>query len=667
MVTSPRVGSTILNLSLFLQITWALIAYDCGHEKMNKTRISLLGTGDCDIKVPNITHEIEDIQLLELNEVASIHIYQCKINILQSVYYCGMFSHLSVVPGGLSSFIADISKDECIKIHHNGTLQLQNNKMITDIHTNASTHHTETIAGVIESNGACKGTSFSYGARTWDGVIVIQTFEITITDYYAVVRLEDNQVILRNNLLCPYLHQQCMDLELGMSFWNLIPDASCETLNYHVLYQGNATRAQNKNVNNDRLRTIYTVSAGDVVFALEVVKSIAVCRYNGFQTEHPRLVIVRKSTYGYWFTKKAYNSKNLDLLTYVNAKFVYVERHIKSQIQTLYLNLVHKKCELERDVIQMQLAVAHHHPSEFAMMRMKEHGYTAIPRGEVIYIIKCQAVEVTIRETPRCFNELPVNYNNNSFFLAPTTHLLQEYGTEIPCSSTLMPAYLLHGAWFGFNPQSHRLDSPGSLKPSEDIPWIYEESENLIKAGVYSAETSEALRKQIMYPTERKAIENVITRALTGHDTDQQRINVLHLFSQDHFDQMKGFLQGTWWLLKDFGVLYSIGMCLWILIRIIKYLFGLILNFIMIRGAYGRSWWLLAALCTTCTTYVLHKGKRRREEAIYVINADSSADIEAANNPTQVGDLEEVTSSRVNPITLESLQRQTKLYPSLRV
>ena len=64
-----------------------------------------------------------------------------------------------------------------------------------------------------------------------------------------------------------------------------------------------------------------------------------------------------------------------------------------------------QKCELERDVLIMQLSIASYAPQEFAYLRMKEPGYTASLLGEVINIMKCQPVEVIIRKTDRCYNE----------------------------------------------------------------------------------------------------------------------------------------------------------------------------------------------------------------------------------------------------------------------
>lgn len=666
----------ILLQLITIKITIAIIAYDCGHERMNRTTISLLRIDPCLIESSKVSYEEENIQLLQLNEVASTHFYQCKINILQTVHHCGMFSHLSMVPGGLSTFIADISQEECTKIHEFGSYKLQNGRIIAGIKPNSSTRYTEVIAGTIDSNGNCEGASYTFGANSWSKVIVIHAMEFTITNYDGIIRLDDNQVLLRNNIVCPYLKGKCIDPEFGMTFWKMIPDTSCETLNYEVLYQGNATKIQNLDVSNKETHTIYTVSTGDVIFALEVVKSTLVCHHNGYQTEHPRLVIIKKTSTEYWFKNKLTNSKNLDLFTYINSKFVYVERHIKTQLERIYNHLIHKKCEIEREVLRTQLAVAHYHPPEFALIRLKEPGHTAVTRGEVVYLIKCQAVETTIRKTERCFNELPVSYNNKSYFMAPTTHLLQEYGTEIPCSSSFSPAYFLHGAWYGFNPHSHRLDAPEVLRPAHDIPWRYEDQNDLIKSGIYSFESTDELRRQIMYPAERQAIENVLAKSLMGHDIDQQNINVLHMLSPEHLFKIRTYFQESWSFITQIGNVSAAILGIVAIIRMIKYVIDVVINIRIIKNMYGWSWWIFAATWNTLTTYLIHRQAQEQ-------NLNSQTDTElnsvvtvAANNThpeireeqtlTEADSSESIHQTLKHNLTLDTLREKAKIYPSLR-
>ena len=648
-------------------ITNCIIAYDCGHERVNMSTISLLNIDQCNVMNAKIQHENEDIQLLQLSEAATIHVYQCKINILQSIFRCGMFSHLSLVPGGFSTFIADISKEDCLKIHQYGTFKLENGRIISDIKKNSSSRYSEVVAGSLDLAGNCEGIPYTYGSRSWEKVIVMHALELTIADYSSTVRLDSNNVILRNSVLCPYLKGQCTDPEFGMNFWDMIPNTSCEAINYDVLYQGIATKIQRISTNQGNSdSTLYAVQTGEVIFTLKIMKSVAVCQFSGFQTEHPRLVIVKKTTHDYWFKKKPINNNNLDFFIYTNSKFVHVERHMRDQIEALYTHLVKKRCEIERDVLQTQLTMAHYHPSEFALIRMKEPGYTAVPRGEIIYLIKCQPVEISVRKTDRCFLELPVTYDNKSYFMTPTTHLLQELGNEIPCSSLMSSGYLLHGEWYGLNPQIHRLKSPHVLKPSDKLEWKYEDPGDLIKSGIYPSESIDQLRRQIMFSSERHAITNVLTQTLVGQNIDEQRVDVTQLFSKEHMNQLATTLRTKLWsTFIQFGNISAGVLGIILLFRAIRWSIDIIVNIRIIKSIHGYSWWLLAALWNSLTTFVLHKQHQEREEVNLTSVITTLEDTPSQSNVIDASKNANEIATTSN-LTLDALRANVTLYPSLR-
>lgn len=639
-----------------------LIAYDCGHDRVNLTAVSLVSIGTCHLEENNIEKDQEDIQLLQLSDVSPIHIYQCKINVIQSVYKCGMFSHVSLVSGGLRTFIVDITREDCMNIHKFGTHKLQTGRIIADIKPNSSTAHTETIVGLVDQNGGCNGAPYTFGASSWNDVVVIQAMEFKITDYSSVVRLEDNQVMLRNDITCAYLNGKCMDPDNGISFWDMLADTSCEALKYDVIWQGTATKVRHTgNLTVPVRNIVYTVNAEDTVFALEIKKSVSVCRFSGYQTEHPRLVIVPKASSEYWFSKKSIATKNLDLFAYVNSKFVYTERHIRIQVEKLYLNVLLKKCELERDVLQTQISIASHHPAEFAYMRMKEPGYTAVPRGEIIYMVKCQPVEVTIRKVDRCFLELPITYNNELHFMTPTTHLIQQHGTEIPCSSLMSPGYLINGEWYGLNPFVHRLKSPNELKPSNIVDWSYEDPGNLIKAGIYSMESMDRLRRQIMYPSERQAISNILTQRMMGTNVDSQNVDILQLLTPDSVNKLAESLKTKVW--GAFSLLGNVSagiLGVYVVGAAIKYLVDTILNVRILKATYGWSWNLIAAICTSITNFLMHRHhqSKRHESNIELTSVTTQDETSSSNTPNPA---EEDTYATVSSLT----KTKMRLYPQL--
>jgi len=55
---------------------------------------------------------------------------------------------------------------------------------------------------------------------------------------------------------------------------------------------------------------------------------------------------------------------------------------------------------------------------------MKGPGYMAVTAGEVIHIVKCILVEVTLRRTDTCYLELPVTVCNASLFVTSKSRIL---------------------------------------------------------------------------------------------------------------------------------------------------------------------------------------------------------------------------------------------------
>lgn len=127
---------------------------------------------------------------------------------------------------------------------------------------------------------------------------------------------------------------------------------------------------------------------------------------------------------------------------------------------SLYRDMLTQRCKLENQIINNHLTLAFISPNDFAYMYMKGSGYTAQVMGEVIHIIKCQSIEVILRNTEKCYLELPVTANNKSYYMTPRSHLLMHYGTEISCNELLAPHYFLSNTWYSFAPQKHIMVPP---------------------------------------------------------------------------------------------------------------------------------------------------------------------------------------------------------------
>ncbi|KYN32606.1 hypothetical protein ALC56_13087, partial [Trachymyrmex septentrionalis] len=74
-----------------------------------------------------------------------------------------------------------------------------------------------------------------------------------------------------------------------------------------------------------------------------------------FRTEHSKLLILEIQRSRTFKTRSRLSVNNLDIFSYVNSKFVYVEKHIKNQLTRLYQDIMKQKCALERQIPQNAL------------------------------------------------------------------------------------------------------------------------------------------------------------------------------------------------------------------------------------------------------------------------------------------------------------------------
>ncbi|CRL02891.1 CLUMA_CG016125, isoform A [Clunio marinus] len=97
----------------------------------------------------------------------------------------------------------------------------------------------------------------------------------------------------------------------------------------------------------------------------------------------------------------------------------------------------------QKQILETQLTIGKNRPVDFAKLYTKQ---------EVVYIIKCQAVEVSIREEKECFQELPVTYGEDNYFMSPHNHILLKHGSPITCSNLVPPIFFVASKWWAITP-----------------------------------------------------------------------------------------------------------------------------------------------------------------------------------------------------------------------
>lgn len=223
-------------------------------------------------------------------------------------------------------------------MHRDGILSLSNGNTIDNLRVNTTTTRSVLLAGSLNNDGACEGASYSDPYESWNGVIVQAIIRITLKSGFVPVRSNSEKVSLRSGTVCTLSVGSCLDMEDGNTFWQIIPSSACTFKRYDVLYEGIAQKTREENVTN--APTIYSLITQDTTFALTKTTEIKNCGFTLLRTEHPKLFIMETQPGNTFAQAKPVSVENLDIFAYVNSKFGYVEKHVRTQINAMYKDIM---------------------------------------------------------------------------------------------------------------------------------------------------------------------------------------------------------------------------------------------------------------------------------------------------------------------------------------
>lgn len=602
-------------VNLFSEISADVIAYDCTQKNLKYEKLSLPSDLNCTITDKEIIPDQAFVQLLELTDTFSIQTYHCKISVLRTVTVCGGWgSYASVVPGGISQYVQEISRDQCIDIINTGNYKFSNNVQINDIKLDVVKSHSTVLAGTSKTSGNCKGASFSDGAGSWDDVVVIAEIKILVKSSESVVDLNNNKLALSSGEVCIYNWRSCVTDTLGQSFWTMASNDSCSNNRHIIHYTGESKRFEyiTDQPRTELNKTSYFIETNNKVIWIDTTTMFNLCGYRAWKTEHPKLIIIESSVGKYPFSDEYKHSSSIDMFLYINTKFVTYDKHVSQQLTSLYRNIMVNKCYNDRQLLHSLMTTAMTEPDLFAIEYKKSVGYTSYRRNEVIYVVKCQAVEVEWDYTQiKCFDELPVIYNNRSMFMRPRTKLLQTIGTEINCGTIFDGGFKLNDVWYSFNPHRGYTKVPEDLQIDGNTKWTYKSLDVLAIKGLYTSEELEKYKFDIMYHNIQKSVSNILTRDSMGYHSDHQGINPVNIFTELDITKITNRVVGkVWWFASVLGESIVGFTGLYAIYVIIKITLEVLIRAFNLYKVFGLSLYLLAAVWHVLTTYVLSQSNQ---------------------------------------------------------
>lgn len=588
-----------------------LVGYDCGGRGLNISRISLLDVGACDIPRKPVNSTTVRIRLYQKKKFDSVRVIQCRVLVRRVITDCGAFSFGRPVAGGIYDYLEDLSREQCENMHNTGVMTMGNGVTITGLLPNSTDSRSITLAGKLTNDGSCKGTQYSDRHATYEDVVVQASLWITLTEYTTTANRANNVLHLKSGVNCVLNKGRCVDNIGGHTFWKDEPVNECKFEQFDKLYDGYAIKMVTPD---EEANPIYSAKSNDTAFSIMGKGNTNICGYIISSTEHPRLFISEMKLdevsikYGLYDRSEQYIlTENLDFITYVNAKIVHVERHVRTHMKSLYYELTLQRCLLERKVIQNQLTIASIRPDEFAYNLMEGPGYMAVVTGEIVRLIKCTPVPVTVKRVTTCYLELPVMKDNTTYYLTPKTHILLRKGTEVLCDGAIPSTYKLGNSWYEITPKAFKAERPETLQPTTIPTWKYENPGNLATMGLYTVQELENLNERILFPMEQPAVLNTLARAAAGQEVDTQGITMERFINEESLANLvDSFWYRAWSKFEIFGNTAAGIIGILLVVRILKGFIDTILQGFALHSVYGWSLKLLGALFTSVTQFLLH-------------------------------------------------------------
>nr|DAZ90399.1 TPA_asm: putative glycoprotein [Belostoma flumineum mononega-like virus] len=627
-----------------------LIGYDCGSSRANITLLSMGYIKSCPEQVDATAIENINVQLLQSREYDKVFVRACMVTRVRVIYHCGMHSHTSIAREGLvNEVVTSLSKQQCKMMHEEGWYRTDLGVMVSGLKVNATSDRAITEAGsVTTNNGECEGVSLSINGIFYSKVVVTSTYRFILRSYLTTVDVSDSKVVFPSGQVFNIHEEEGFDVHDGKVIWEssqLTP--ACSPFSSLVLYEGPAHLYTSP----DNTR-IVVLNTSDYTFALTLRKPELICHQHGYATDHPKLFVLYDIGRNHWFFKKSsMQSENVDLFLYSNSKFVYLERHFRGQLLSAYNNLQYKICMLRYNQLHSLISIAYIRPEEFAWSYTQTPGVTAVTKGEVLYLIKCAPVVVQFRTDSRCFQEIPVVYNNKSVYLAPRTRIIREYAEEIECNPIVPALYRWEDQWFQLQPHPISVKAPADLSLDVGESWNYQHTSNLMTSGLYSSDILQQYQKRLLFPLEREAITYTSAGKMAGINLDSQGLDIGGLLSEASIEKLHEslFTRIYGWYAQFAMHVSGLGGIIMFL-YIIKSTLNMIINGTLLYKAYGVSYKLLATIWGTLAKHIL----------IFKIINDTKENQPAPSCPDSTTDPES------SPMMKGTSDNNDKIYPDLQ-
>ena len=357
------------------------------------------------------------VKIVELPEQNWIG-YQCKITFAETLVDVNGFS--KVVANGSQP----ITRDECLEAHKTKYVSLSGDKVF--VNTNRTISHEVSVGDHYEFvPGIPRNKTRKYR--------YIKTYDVTLSESIGTADLRQNMIRFDKNVVCDFDSYACHEDQIGLMAWYPI-----ETERYSLLYSGaiNFAVVSESLIKGREFRyAVITSKAIQKVFLLLTYGELTINGHKGYRTELPNVYVVF-SEYGNNPRGWEYDGRLKNVYS-----VPYYSKHVD------IVDLGKRRCISENHVLYIRLKSL----LTFSRVLFDQEGTMGIKinkRTGSFSIQKCEKNDVRVRQTEKCYQEIPVQVGQNSErFLNPMSRVLTEHGTPVSCDQNQYNT-TTHLVWF---------------------------------------------------------------------------------------------------------------------------------------------------------------------------------------------------------------------------
>ena len=600
-----------------------MIGYDC-RSPTSVTPISSYIPDYCKPQISDHDQVIAEkksvFQILQYEKQREIQGYRCTKTLSRDTFFCGNHDHSTPYPQlSFASKSVTLTTDECKRLKNTQKYTAGDGKEYT-IPQNTVYRisyfrqgHTRPHSGNLGTEITCEGSALNIDGTLIYHMVVYDT-ETIYWDKEKIIKREDDSIVaFLDNIRLPCLleDKQCVTSQ-GTYVWPL------SNKNHCPLYYVKSFTGQITSMSTRREKVIMSTDGSLVRFILGPTKSE--CDLKAYTTNYPELMIIdtiaSDGTIKTNLIKRKLPARETKLSAYITNRDDVLYSKTKELIRKEFSIVLQESCKQNLEKTKTRHFLERELPA-FRPYRLGGANYLTTA-GEVTYFYKCKPVLTMALETGKCYDALPVRIMRKhdqvsinpsleegepKHFLEPLSHRLSSMARETPCVERFFSRYKdIFDRWYAITPQFVSSESPDILD-FEKISYknlMEDDDTDFSQGGIYTSEQVDSLQNFLEF----QRLQDVVTHKLAtqaGKVAPGQYITPNMLFPPYSLPggSWHSFILGKiWGALRGLGEFTSSMIALFVILRLLWYIFKVLANCRYLYSVHGFSSKLAWSFCT---------------------------------------------------------------------